>query len=140
MEVKIQNWGRSTITGTYDNVYIAKGGTINDLLISHYAEKKGSDGKWPNTDENGFTSGGIACPKYYFIAVLCEKGETYQAIGFWVEHREDWMKNPTTKELQSCTISIDELETKTGIDFFCNLPDDIEAKVEANKNLNAWAW
>lgn len=27
-------------------------------------------------------------------------------------------------------ISIDELEKRTGIDFFCNLPDAIEDKVE----------
>jgi endonuclease G len=42
--------------------------------------------------------------------------------------------------MQACAISIDELEAKTGIDFFCNLPDGIEAEVEASKNLNAWAW
>jgi endonuclease G len=28
-------------------------------------------------------------------------------------------------------ITIDELERRTGIDFFCNLPDDIEKQVES---------
>lgn len=140
LEAKLQSWGRSTITGTYDNVYVAKGGTINELLTSYHAEKKGGDGKWPNTDEKGFTVGGIACPKYYFMAILCEKGEIYQAIAFLVEHREDLTSKPSNEEMQACAISIDELEAKTGIDFFCNLPDGIEAEVEASKNLNAWAW
>ena len=35
-------------------------------------------------------------------------------------------------------ISIDELEKRTGIDFFCNLPDDIELQVERNLVLGAW--
>ena len=35
-------------------------------------------------------------------------------------------------------ISIDELEKRTGIDFFCNLPDDIEDYVESSLNLEFW--
>ena len=35
-------------------------------------------------------------------------------------------------------MSIDELEQRTGIDFFCNLPDDIESDVEASYAANAW--
>ena len=34
--------------------------------------------------------------------------------------------------------SIDELEKITGIDFFCNLPDNIEDKVEASVSTSAW--
>ena len=30
-------------------------------------------------------------------------------------------------------ISVVELEEKTGIDFFCNLPDDVETRVEKVK-------
>jgi len=28
-------------------------------------------------------------------------------------------------------VNIDKLEELTGIDFFCNLPDDLETKVES---------
>ena len=35
-------------------------------------------------------------------------------------------------------ISIDELERRTGIDFFCNLPDDIENTVEATVETSFW--
>lgn len=35
-------------------------------------------------------------------------------------------------------ISIDELERRTGMDFFCNLPDAIEDVVEASTDLSYW--
>ena len=34
--------------------------------------------------------------------------------------------------------SIDQLETLTGIDFFCNLPDETENKVESAYKLSDW--
>jgi len=34
--------------------------------------------------------------------------------------------------------SNDELEKRTGIDFFCNLPDDVEKTVEAETDLDFW--
>ena len=37
-------------------------------------------------------------------------------------------------------VDIDKLEEKTGIDFFCNLPDYIEKDVESKFNLAAWGW
>ena len=36
-------------------------------------------------------------------------------------------------------MSIDKLEQLTGIDFFCNLPDDIEKQVEKTFNASSWA-
>ena len=140
LEAKVQTWGRSTISGKFDKVYVAKGGTVNELLVSHQATTKGGDGKYPNTDENGLTSGGLICPKYYFMAVLAEKNGAYQALAFLVEHREDWSKTPTKEEMQACVVSIDILEKKTGIDFFCNLPDGVENEVEAFFDLTEWAW
>ena len=35
-------------------------------------------------------------------------------------------------------MTIDELEEKLGIDFFCNLPDDVEARVESAKVSSWW--
>lgn len=139
LEKQVQKWGRSIPT-TYDKVYLTKGGTINNLLLSFTGQVKASDGLFPATDENGFTPKGLACPKYYFMAILSEKGDTYHAIGFLIEHREDLPKSPTATQLKECALSIDELEEKTGLDFFCNLPDVIEEEVESAYNENDWAW
>ena len=93
----------------------------------------------PTTDENGFTIHGLACPKYYFMAVLSETDGVYHAIGFLAEHKE-YSKAPTADEVKARAVSIDDLEEKTGIDFFCNLPDDLENTVESDMNLDDWAW
>lgn len=34
--------------------------------------------------------------------------------------------------------TIDEVEEVTGIDFFFNLPDDVEETVESNSDINKW--
>lgn len=139
LEAQVQKWGRSTPT-TYDKVYVTKGGTINQLLLSFTGLEKAGDSLYPTTDENGFTVHGLACPKYYYMAILSEKGDAYHAIGFWIAHREDLPKNPTVDELKKCAVSIDELEEYTGLDFFCNLPDVIEDEVESSFNASDWAW
>lgn len=72
-------------------------------------------------------------PNYYYKVVLKVKRSNGQvtdamAVGFWFEHKQysnnsDWAQ---------CAVSVDEIERKTGFDFFANLPDAVEAKAEAN--------
>lgn len=140
LEEQVQQWGASCLSDVYDKLYITKGGTIDNLLINFKGTVAAADSKYPTTDANGFTPKGLACPKYYFMAILAQKGDTYHAIGFWVEHKEDWPKKPTADQLKACAVSIDDLEVNTGLDFFCNLPDVIEDEVESSCNVNDWAW
>ena len=63
----------------------------------------------------------------------------YKAIAFWVEHTNG-TDTTTGNALSKYIVSIDELERLTGIDFFCNLPDDIENVVEANAVPAAWGF
>ncbi|MDO4164828.1 MAG: DNA/RNA non-specific endonuclease [Bacteroides sp.] len=139
LETQVRTWGRA-IPSTYDKVYVAKGGTLNNLLKGFTGMTRASDGQYPTTDENGFTTKGLACPAYYFMAILSEKDGDYNAIAFLVPHSEDLPKEPTTAELQEYVVTIDSLETFTGLDFFCNLPDDLETEVESAVDLSAWAW
>lgn len=138
LEARVQTWGRSTTTGTYDKVYVTKGGTLNKLLKNF----KGTtvNGGTPTTDANGFTIHGLACPEYYFMAVLSQKDDVFHAIAFLVPHKEGMTRNPSSDELKEYVVSVDKLEEETGIDFFCNLPDVLENEVEAACNLNDWAW
>ena len=138
LEARVQTWGLSTADGVYDKVYVTKGGTLNKLLKNF----KGTtvDGGTPTTDANGFTIHGLACPEYYFMAVLSQKDDVFHAIAFLVPHKEGMTKNPSSDELKEYVVSVDKLEEETGIDFFCNLPDVLEYEVEAACNLNDWAW
>lgn len=138
LEARVQTWGRSTADGVYDKVYVTKGGTLNKLLKNF----KGTtvNGGTPTTDANGFTIHGLACPEYYYMAVLSQKDDVFHAIAFLVPHKEGMTRNPSSDELKEYVVSVDKLEEETGIDFFCNLPDVLENEVEAACNLNDWAW
>lgn len=138
LETRVQTWGRSTADGVYDKVYVTKGGTLNKLLKNFNGTTV--DGGTPTTDANGFTIHGLACPEYYFMAVLSQKDDVFHAIAFLVPHKEGMTRNPSSDELKEYVVSVDKLEEETGIDFFCNLPDVLENEVEAACNLNDWAW
>jgi endonuclease G len=115
MENQVRTWNKNTFR---DTLYVCKGGTID------------------RTDQTlGYTNNGkLLIPRYFFMAILCKNAQGYKAIAFWVEHKT----SQTTSQLSAFAISIDELEQKTGIDFFCNLPDDVEKQVEANVYINSW--
>lgn len=119
MENKIRVWNQPSFR---DTLYVVKGGTIDgdDKIIR-------------------ITDKGLPVPKYFFMAILCKNKDSsqsgYKAMAFWVEHTA----NQDT-DLRKYVISIDELEEKTGIDFFCNLPDDIEEKVEGNLVPASWGF
>ena len=140
LEKQVQDWGRSCTAGTYDKVYVTKGGTLNNLKKNFTGKLKANDGVYPKTDENGKTIKGLACPSYYFMAILSQKGDTYHAIAFLVPHEEGLPKKPNAADLQKYAVSVNELEQATGIDFFCNLDDAIENQVEAEKNFDDWTW
>lgn len=140
LEQQVQKWGRSTREGTYDKMYVVKGGTLNKLLTNFTGTMKGGDSKYPETDAEGFTIHGLAVPAYYYMAILAEKGDTYHAIAFLVPHSELLPQKPTADDFQVYAVSIDKLEQETGIDFFCNLPDVIEDEVEKAYNKADWAW
>lgn len=115
LESKIRKW---TPRNNEDTLYVCKGGTIDD-------------------EENIIKriSGKLIAPKYFFCALLLKNAMGYRAIGFWMENENIDRSND---KLKIYAKSIDELERITGIDFFCNLPDNIEDKVEASVSTSAW--
>lgn len=137
LEKLVQTWGYSVSTGGFDNVYVTKGGTLNNLLTNFTGTKNGGDGKKPTTTAEGKTVHGLACPAYYFMAILARKGNAYQAIAFLLPHDEDL---ESSADLKQFVISVDELEERTGNDFFCNLPNTLEDVVESSVDMNLWSW
>lgn len=72
-------------------------------------------------------------PNIILWHLLCKKGETYKAIGFWMDQFA-----ATKPALSECARTIDELEELTGLDFFHNLPDNLENAVESKYAISAW--
>ena len=54
-----------------------------------------------------------------------------------MEHRDNYTDE---KNLVPYIVTIDELERRTGIDFFCNLPDMYENIVEEAVAQTAWGF
>lgn len=97
-----------------DTMYVCKGGTIDK-----------------SEQILGYTKNRFIVPKYFFAAVMIKNKSGHKAIGFWFEHKKDY---PSTEKLSAHIVNIAKLEELTGIDFFCNLPDDEERQIE-NVNI-----
>ena len=112
-----------------DTLYIVKAATITDKVNIGGAEVDGVYAQKCNDR--------LLVPKYFYMALLHynKATDTYHAIAFWTLHED---ASDTNKNYATYAISIDELESRTGIDFFCNLPDEIESAVESQVDLNFW--
>lgn len=72
----------------------------------------------------------IAVPEKFYKIIYDPANE--EAIAFL-------FPNEGSVELvKSFTVSIDELEAMTGIDFFAKLPDSLEQKIETKNNVEDW--
>lgn len=105
MEDRVRGWAKNV-----DTLYVCKGGTIDrgDYIVN-------------------YTKSGFIVPRYFFMAVLAKNAQGYKAMAFWIEHLNSY---PSNAKVANYVINVRELEQKTGIDFFCNLPDDVEETVE----------
>ncbi len=130
LEGDVRTWA-----GNCDTLYVVKAATIDNITLDGTTKSGVFDSKCNNR---------LLVPKYFYMALLaydkssqdCGDGTyhgTFRAIGIWTKH----YNNSQDKESAEY-ITIDELEARTGIDFFCNLPDDIENVVEATNSEDYW--
>ena len=97
----------------YNGVYVITGGVLSDNLKTIGKEK-------------------VSVPNYFYKVLLTK--DKSRMIGFLVPHKES--KLP----LYELTVSVDEIEKITGIDFFPNLEDTIENRLEANSDYKNWSF
>ena len=110
LEQKVRYWASK-----YDGIYVVTGGVFTDNM---------------NTigDEN------VAVPEFFYKVLLDESRSEYKAIAFLVPHMD------SDKPLYDFVISIDELEEKTGLNFFPKLDDSIENILEKNSDYKSWSF
>ena len=124
LEGLVQRKGRDASFS--DTLYVVKGGTVREDQISGYVRRN---------------NGNMAIPKYYYMALLKVKNGTYSSIAFWMEHKEYGYSNEhqaPLSEIRKDAVSVNQLERLTGINFFPNLPDDIEEVVEDQLIPSNW--
>ncbi len=66
----------------------------------------------------------VAIPEGFFKVVMSLRPGHERAIGFIYEN------SAIQQQMRDCAVSIDKIEEITGLNFFYNLPDELENKIE----------
>ena len=110
LEQKTRYWAKK-----YNHLYVVTGGVLKGNLKTIGSEK-------------------VSVPNLFYKVLLDYTQPEIKAIAFLMPHKE------SKKPLYDFVVSIDELEQKTGIDFFPELPDAIEKKLEASSSYKNWSF
>jgi endonuclease G len=97
-----------------EEIYIVTGGVLNDEL--------------PTIGK------GVSVPKYFYKVILDYKEPSIKGIGFIIPNES------SQEPLQRYTVSIDSVESFTGINFFYQLPDNQEKVIEYTLSIKSWNW
>ncbi|MCB0457259.1 MAG: DNA/RNA non-specific endonuclease [Flavobacteriaceae bacterium] len=108
LEQKVRFWAEK-----YDGLYVVTGGVLKEGLSTMGEEE-------------------VSVPEEFFKIVLDASGENYKVLAFLIPNEK------TTKSFYDFVVSVDEIEEKTGIDFFSALPDAIEDSLESQIDLKSW--
>ena len=74
----------------------------------------------------------IAVPEAFFKVILSPSTSPMKTIAFICPNR------PCGGSLSSYVVSVDEVEKRTGMNFFNVLPDDVENTIESTSNVHQW--
>lgn len=74
----------------------------------------------------------IPVPDAFFKCIYGVNNGKPQAIGFIMRN------NDSKQSMNASAMTVDEVENITGMDFFPNLPDKIENKVEREMSIKNW--
>ncbi len=110
LEQKTRYWAKK-----YKHLYVITGGVLNQNLRTIGREK-------------------VAVPKQFYKILLDYTQPEIKAIAFLFPHKD------SNLPLYKFVVSIHQLEEITGIDFFPNLPDAIENKLENSSNYKNWSF
>jgi endonuclease G len=72
----------------------------------------------------------VTIPSKYYKVIYSPKNNSM--IGFLLSNKG------SSSELKSYVVSVDSIESITGIDFFHELPNEIENRLESKFNLEDW--
>ena len=85
--------------------------------------------------ESGYKTIGknsVAVPQYYYKVIFDISPPTFKMIGFILKNEG------SNRPLKTFVVTVDEVEKITGLNFFSELPDVIEDKLESQSNINQW--
>ncbi|WP_225037029.1 DNA/RNA non-specific endonuclease [Winogradskyella sp. SM1960] len=110
LEQKVRYWAKKN-----DGVFVVTGGVLEDDL-------KGIG------DEN------VSVPNQFYKVILDNTNGKIKMLAFLMDHKNSDLP------LYKFVVSVDEVETLTGIDFFPELEDSIENRLEASSSYKSWSF
>lgn len=110
LEQKVRYWASK-----YDGVFVVTGGVLNGEM------------KTIGTED-------VAVPNQFYKVLIDNNTGKPKTIAFLMPHQD------SNKPLYEFVVSIDEIEVLTGIDFFPELDDAIENKLEASRSYKDWSF
>ncbi|MBR6269108.1 MAG: DNA/RNA non-specific endonuclease [Bacteroidales bacterium] len=109
-----------------DTVYVVTGCVLSTDEDPTIVYAKDTEGK------------NVAVPQVFYKVLLRYKAGAanggYSGIGFWLENRS--YGSEEISRSHACTI--DQIESRVGIDFFVNLKDEYEKEAEAKFDAGTW--
>lgn len=128
---KLEEAGRAIASqATTDTVYVVTGAVFRTVGGSETVRTI------PNRNDGKV----LPVPNYYYKAFLKVRRDAggnvavASTIGFWFENAEYWdeVNDKVATDYYNHTMSVKDIEAKTGFDLFANLPASIPASVEEN--------
>ncbi|NRR91613.1 DNA/RNA non-specific endonuclease [Winogradskyella undariae] len=110
LEQKVRYWAKKN-----DGIFVVTGGVLKDNLKTI-------------GDEN------VAVPNQFYKVILDNTNGKIKMLAFLMDHEN------SNLPLYKFVVSVDSLETLTGIDFFPELEDRIENKLEASASYKSWSF
>lgn len=113
----LEDWGRRYVNFSKRRVFVATGPVLRDgLPTMQKADRKNE----------------VSIPEYFWKVFADLDGDTPKAIGFVM--RNSKLDGPPI----SYAVTVDSVETLTGLDFFPALDDATEDRIEAMRDLKDW--
>ena len=109
LESEVRNWAAQ-----YDSVVIVTGAIVDKENDERLGDSK------------------VCIPKFYYKALLIKKGTELYTIGFVVANAS------SKEEMRTFSVTINELEDQTGLDFFPTISKKEEAQIESKIDYNIW--
>lgn len=110
----LEDFIRQYVLNSNEPVFVVTGGVLSDSLKYIGIDKK------------------IAVPKLYYKVVADLNGDDKKAIAFVMRN------GVNTYPVMSYAVSIDSVESLTGLNFFIKLADTLENRIEAMKDISLW--
>lgn len=110
LEQKVRYWASRN-----DGVFVVTGGVLKDGLKTIGDDR-------------------VSVPNQFYKIILDNNTGKTKVLAFLLPHKD------SNKPLYEFVTSVDKIESLTGIDFFSELSDDIENKIEASSSYKSWSF